>query len=307
MNNLAINKNIECDLLAIKEIIDQEIDKFINLLPDVQPLSSAVEYVLKTGGKRIRPLISLSILSDLQKDISRYAACGLAIELLHIASLVHDDLPALDNDNTRRGQNTCHIEFNEATAILTGDVLVAFAFNYLKYSNLSAAHNIEMIKILSEAFKDLCFGQQLDINPQKTATENSIVAFLKTGALFSAAFTIPFALIDAEQKYLLIAKEIGLNLGLLYQLCDDLADHADSAGLKGREVSSDMRNKKNTFYANSPEHNQLTIKSSFEKIMTLLEVLQNEYRANNNFNLLRESLNLLFKPFKLEELNFNYK
>src|SRR5689334_21621105 len=107
-----------------RSILETNLKEFLSEVPDSEPIASAISYVLNSGGKKIRPLFTLSLFADLGEDVENFGALALSTELLHIASLVHDDLPALDNDELRRGQKTCHVKFNEATAILTGDILV---------------------------------------------------------------------------------------------------------------------------------------------------------------------------------------
>jgi geranylgeranyl diphosphate synthase type II len=273
------------DLDNLRSAIEGEIANFINSLPASNSLSEAIIYILKCGGKRIRPLITLSILADLGQQAENFAACAVALELLHVASLVHDDLPALDNDNFRRGLKTCHVKFNESTAILTGDVLVPMALNYLLSSKISAKGLLNITALLTEAYRDLCFGQQLDLNPQNFNLNNSEVARLKTGALFSAAIAIPFEIVPGLDAYFKIAKETGLQLGILYQICDDFADNNDSN------------------FKDMLQSTRLLIDPVHSHLLLLISALEKSSEGRGLVNL-RNTLNYLFSPFEAFEIQF---
>ena len=304
MSNVAGNIVTLQELQVLRDLIEKEITDFLTSIPKLEPLSSAVSYVMQTGGKRIRPLIALSLIRDLGKRIEDYSACAVALELLHISSLVHDDLPALDNDSMRRGQKTCHVKFSEATAILTGDILISFAMSYVSKAKILPLQHIKIVNLLSSAFSELCYGQQLDLNPEKSSAENSNIALLKTGALFAASVAIGFAAASENPSDLRLAKETGLQIGHLYQICDDIADQNDSVTFKGREESSDKRNQKNTFYTDTAENTLKTIRSVQEKIQLGIAKLSEAHPQANDFPNFREVLNLLFTPFKDVEISF---
>ena len=286
-----------------QKIVEENLEKFFSTLPDIQPISQAVKYVLQSGGKRIRPSLSLAILSDLQSDLNKFSYSLLALELLHIASLVHDDLPALDNDDMRRGKATCHVKFNEGTAILTGDILVVMAINLLQQSNLSAEAVRCLTKLLSKAYEDLCYGQQLDLLSE-SKTDKIVIAKLKTGALFSAAVGFPFimhtdeALNPLEQN---IINEIGMHIGILYQIFDDLADNQKAGGFKGREVSSDIKNNKETFLQKEKSIVSRLIYHSRDRILDNIKILGNKYPYANNFSNFRNMITVIFSLFNLSE------
>lgn len=211
-------------LAELRSLLDQEIDNFLLTLPEIEPLNAALKYVLRGGGKRTRPTLLLSLVKDLQREIFPYLPLSLALELMHVASLVHDDLPALDNDDKRRDKNTCHIEFNEATAILTGDALISSAFNCIIRAPLESGVKLKSIEILSSAFNSLCFGQQLDLVPAAAARDPFKTAALKTGALFSASTSLPFVIADFSDELIQIAGQCGLHVGICFQICDDIVD-----------------------------------------------------------------------------------
>jgi geranylgeranyl diphosphate synthase type II len=202
-------------------------------------LPDATRYVLTGGGKRLRGLLTYSVWSDLASvrtglDTAKPLAAAVAIEVLHAASLVHDDLPALDNDDMRRGKPSCHKAFGEATAILTADALFGAALLRITTDGaLSSDEQARVSKIVSRAWLDLCIGQQLDINHQHTAHgashlpeahERVLMIQLKTGALFGAAAAsgalcagIRDAAVDEFRLW-------GVRVGECFQALDDLDD-----------------------------------------------------------------------------------
>jgi geranylgeranyl pyrophosphate synthase len=144
--------------------------------------------------------------------------------MLHAASLVHDDLPALDNDDMRRGRPSCHRQFNEATAILTGDYLVGRAFAVVAGEGLSALQQLRVLASLAQAWGDLCIGQQVDI--EKPTEPEKIVRLmeLKTGALFGAASACGAICGDRDDQSVRRFHEWGKKLGVLFQRLDDISD-----------------------------------------------------------------------------------
>lgn len=142
-----------------------------------------MKYALFPGGKRLRPLLTCAVSTDLGLEVSEVLLGAAAVECIHIASLIHDDLPCLDNDAVRRGLPSCHIAFGEASALLAGDALIGWAFELIA----SVPRPNAAVFTLAEAFSQLCLGQQKElIDP----TQSIKVAELKTGALFAAALRV---------------------------------------------------------------------------------------------------------------------
>lgn len=199
-------------------------------------LPEAANYAVVGGGKRLRALLCCSVWSDLSagraEDSSRAIAAATALEVLHAASLVHDDLPALDNDDLRRGKPSCHKAYGEATAILAGDALVGLALLYVtREALLSSDEHARITQILIRAWVDLCIGQQLDIDQQ---THNDTEASshgvrqkmirLKTGALFGAAVACGALCAGVRNADLPRFAEWGVRVGECFQAIDDLDD-----------------------------------------------------------------------------------
>jgi farnesyl diphosphate synthase len=190
-------------------------------------LQAATTYVLQAPGKRLRALLALAICSDVTgKELTKPHALkpGVALEMLHAASLVHDDLPALDNDDMRRGRPSCHRQFTEATAILTGDYLVGRAFGVVTEAPLTAMQQLRILTILARAWGELCMGQQADIEKPTEAAAIQRLMELKTGALFGAAAASGALCADVDDRVTALFYGWGVRLGVLFQRLDDLAD-----------------------------------------------------------------------------------
>ena len=197
-------------------------------LSDSKTLQAATSYVLQGQGKRLRALLAMAITADLTgADGSGHAAAllpGIALEMLHAASLIHDDLPALDNDDMRRGRPSCHRQFTEATAILTGDFLVGRAFSIVTDGELSPLQRIRVFAFLAQAWSDLCVGQQVDIDRPTTPSEIHRLMELKTGALFGAAAASGAVCADCDDAIVVRLQAWGMKVGVLFQKLDDIAD-----------------------------------------------------------------------------------
>lgn len=219
----------------------------------VSVLQEACRYVSQGGGKRLRGLLACGVAYDLAKvnrdGSSRALSPAVALELLHAASLVHDDLPALDNDDLRRGQASCHKAFSEATAVLTGDALIGAAFMVVTGDAvLSSDSQARVVRILAHAWWDLCLGQQLDIDEQqeKSSVDRAQMVRLKTGALFGAAVGCGAVCAGVRESILHEYIAWGTRVGECFQALDDLDDgdrsNADRVSIKSEceSVASTM-------------------------------------------------------------------
>ena len=220
----------------LAKIVEGWLGAYGSSLPASEFLTNCIDYSLKGGGKRIRPILALATAEALQIPLDRLTPIALALELLHTSSLVHDDLPALDNDELRRGIPTCHKQFGEAAAILTGDMLIIEAFAVISRSSSEERVRVEWSKMLAEAGAALCRGQVLDlvfskrirpeieINP--TAEQLREACLQKTAALFRAAVLSPLSLLEPSRAKTFSSAfdRYGTELGLLFQISDDLLD-----------------------------------------------------------------------------------
>ena len=229
-------------------------DFFLKLLPTKkysQKLHDAMKYSIKVGGKRLRPLflIEISKIFNVKKIMAFRAAA--AIELIHCYSLVHDDLPAMDDDDLRRGHMTCHKKYDDATAILVGDAFQSLAFEILsdKKTHPNASVRCNLINELSKASgaTGMVGGQMLDLDAEKkklSLSEILMLQKLKTGELFR--FSCIAGPILSEQKDLKHFEEFANNLGLAFQIKDDLLDVEGDEKQVGKKTKKDLPRGKET-------------------------------------------------------------
>ena len=220
-------------------------------------IKSAMEYSLMSNGKRLRPILCIAaaetVGSHLEDDTLR-AAC--AIEMIHTYSLIHDDLPAMDNDNLRRGQPTCHIKFDEATAILAGDALLTMAFEIL--SSVESAdkdHTLNRLRVIqtiaiAAGCKGMIEGQMRDI-----AAEGNLLGLenlkkmhrLKTGALIEASVISGTILGEGNRDQIETLKNYARNIGLAFQITDDILNVEGDPDIMGKDVGTDQVRGKSTY------------------------------------------------------------
>lgn len=219
-----------------------------------EKLFDAMNYTVLDAGKRLRPALVYAVGESLQVPLAILDAPAAALELIHCYSLVHDDLPAMDDDDLRRGKPTTHIAFDEATAILVGDALQALAFEVLAQApELSAAQRIEMIRVLSRAAgaNGMVAGQMRDMAASNaTLTEKQLREMhqQKTGAIIEAAVAIGgLASAQVDETTLHTLKVYAAHLGLAFQIQDDILDVTQTTAHLGKPQGSDDRNGKTTF------------------------------------------------------------
>lgn len=235
------------DIESTKVLVVEELERLVNNLEKSYPsFKEPAFYTILSNGKRLRPLITTALFSDLnshssESEISSIIKPAIAIELLHTASLIHDDLPALDDDDYRRGRLACHRQFSESTAILTGDFLPILGFNLLTASNFNNNVKVKLTEFFSVAFMDLCQGQAFDMVPEEAGKQDlEKISALKTGALFklSVRFGAINQLVDEKvaltEKYKQTIDRLGDLIGIIFQLNDDL-DDGDFGGGKTKE------------------------------------------------------------------------
>jgi len=238
---------------------NEQLNQWLNRLPNQNlPLIEAMRYGLLLGGKRARPFlvyITGQMLGCQLEDLDTPAS---AIECVHAYSLIHDDLPAMDDDELRRGKPTCHIKFDEATAILTGDALQTLAFTILAEGPLSSAgesNRIKMVQTLAEASgaQGMCLGQALDIaaeNKHISLDELKNIHRNKTGALMRCAIRLG-ALAAGEKGIAVLAQldQYADAIGLAFQVQDDILDVIGDTETLGKPQGSDQQLNKSTYPA----------------------------------------------------------
>lgn len=219
-------------------------------------VGEAIRYSLEAGGKRVRPILCLLAAESVCGSIEAALSGALALECLHTYSLIHDDLPAMDNDDLRRGKPTCHVAFGEAHAILAGDGLQAEAFAVLASdATISAEARVEAITLLAEAsgWRGMVGGQALDLEGETLRTYGlehlKTIHRLKTGALLRASLEMGAVLGGASTTFREALRDAGAALGLAFQIQDDILDATSDAAALGKRAGKDAEKGKITYPA----------------------------------------------------------
>ncbi|MCK4913595.1 MAG: polyprenyl synthetase family protein [Planctomycetes bacterium] len=218
-------------------------------------LDAVLNYTLTAGGKRLRSALVLfccELASGAINDDAKIAAA--AIEMVHTYSLVHDDLPAMDNDDLRRGVATCHKKFDEPTAILTGDALLTLAFEILAGEISEPAIAVKLIKQLARAAgpSGMIAGQMADLKAEKTKGSIELLEYIhinKTAKMFQCAAALGAICGGAKEKEIELLSEYGLKIGLGFQIADDILDISSSSEQLGKTAGKDVKSAKCTYPA----------------------------------------------------------
>ncbi len=245
---------IEANQAAYLDKINTFLEKLLETKESEQELLyQAARYAVLGDAKRIRPSLCISVASMLGASIDKALQPAAAIELVHCYSLIHDDLPAMDNDDFRRGKPTVHKAFPESIAILAGDYLLTFAFELLACApHLDDPCKIRLIRLLSHCAggEGMVGGQVRDINSENKQLNIEELKQLhqrKTGKLIEASILFGAILGEADATTYQKLKEIAEAFGLLFQIADDIIDVVDSRNKHGKAVSSDQANQKTTY------------------------------------------------------------
>ena len=217
-------------------------------------LAEAMRYSLLAGGKRIRPLLVLEFCRIAGGDVEKALPVACAIEMLHTYSLIHDDLPCMDNDELRRGKPTNHMVYGECTATLAGDALQAEAYRTILSTSLPAEVRAECARLLAEAAGEngICGGQQLDMEGEgKVLTKEELMDIndRKTSAMIYAACLMGVTCGGGNERQREAAAKYAKALGLAFQIRDDMLDVISTESELGKPIGSDAREGKNTFMA----------------------------------------------------------
>jgi len=212
-----------------------------------------MSYGLFSGGKKIRSKILFDVGSIFNVNYNTLIKIGAAVECIHAYSLIHDDLPCMDNDSVRRGKPATHIKFGESTAVLAGNSLLTLAFEILSNKNINLNEKIKnnLINKISECsgHKGIAGGQFLDLSfEHKKVSKKKIIdmEIKKTGKLFSFCCTAPLIIKNKNKKEIKSFEKIGSNIGLLFQVADDLIDYRGSSKIAGKKTRKDEKQGKAT-------------------------------------------------------------
>jgi len=234
-----------------KQCIEQ-IDHFLNAqLDDTTRLDEAIRYCVFNGGKRVRPMLCAATAQAFSQPGQSVLPIAGAIELIHAYSLVHDDLPAMDDDDLRRGKPTCHKAYDEATAILVGDALQAKAFELLCLlpDSIDFRSQVKQLSLAAGA-KGMVLGQAIDIDHQGSHMELDALKQMhraKTGALIKASCIMPAMLFTSDSNTLNAIDEYADNIGLAFQIQDDILDVIADTQTLGKPSGSDAESDKPTY------------------------------------------------------------
>jgi geranylgeranyl pyrophosphate synthase len=279
-------------LAEFREAVETRLDVLVpaESVPP-QDIHAAIRWSLFAGGKRFRSVLLLAIGEEFGADKSALLNTACALELIHSYSLIHDDLPSMDDDDLRRGRPTCHLRFGEATAILAGDALQTLAFQILaEDENLSAGIRIRVIAELARAAgtpEGMVAGQGLDLAAESRDIEGEEleqIHRLKTGSLIVASVRAGAIIAEVDEADLDAVTRYGFALGLLFQITDDLLDVTATAEDLGKTPGKDARAKKATYpalygmeaareRASSAYHEALAALDEIERPMPLLRTI----------------------------------
>ena len=252
--------NLKENMVYCQERVNNYLKAYLDNLPEVAPkLRDAMAYGVLLGGKRVRPFLVYNVAKSLGIDYDLADATAAAIECIHAYSLIHDDLPAMDDDSLRRGHPTCHVKFGEATAILAGDALQTMAFEILgtaaeKFAARGLTANlVEMYKVLARGsgYAGMCGGQELDLEAEGLLVSQEALEKVhrhKTGALIESAVdlglllnhTLPQGTKEAYASY-------ARGIGLAFQVWDDVLDIISDTETLGKPQGSDEAEEKSTY------------------------------------------------------------
>ena len=279
--------DFSCDLKRTQELIEKKLSEYMNIKGTVQQrVFDAMSYSLLAGGKRLRPVIMLFAARMCGGDEEKVLPFACAMEMIHTYSLIHDDLPAMDNDDLRRGKPTNHIKFDEATAILAGDALLNMAFEITsEFADIPAENVLKAVNVLAKSAGayGMIGGQIIDIeseNKSLTVDELKYLHSLKTGAIIRSSGVCGALLSGATKEELEAIDKYCLNLGIAFQIRDDILDVTGTTEMLGKPVGSDAQNNKNTYVSLlSLERAEELVSEYTQKAVDALEVFAGR---NNN-------------------------
>ena len=249
---MSIPQFFESDRAGIEEALDRLLPK-----EEAQPASihKAMRYSVFAGGKRIRPILCLEAASMFSENPVAAVSAGCALEFIHAYSLIHDDLPALDNDDFRRGKPTCHKVFGEAIAILAGDALLTLAFQTLAFVPVEPQRRLNILATIAQAAgtdRGMIGGQVADLEAEKKAPDVGTLEYIhrsKTAALIRASIVAGGIAGGAANEDVERLRRFGENIGWAFQVVDDILDVEESSSALGKTAGKDVAQKKATYPA----------------------------------------------------------
>lgn len=276
-----------------KEIVEKNLEKMLKKYEYPHRLSEAMKYGVMNGGKRIRPIIMYMICDLFEVNYTKIEDIAVALEFIHCYSLIHDDLPAMDDDMYRRGKLTTHIKYDEATAILVGDVLLTEAFNIVVNSNkIIDKDKVKVIQKMSKyaGFYGMVGGQYVDMESENKKVGAETLEYIhnhKTGKLLLASVELPLIVLNVEGEKKEKLLEFAEIIGIAFQIKDDILDVEGSFEETGKE-STDEKNEKTTYPSLfGIEKTKEILNDYVEKAKRIIE---NNFLENKNKELLLKLL-----------------
>lgn len=264
------------ELSKYRDLVDKELDQYLTKeeCPE-QILNEAMEYSLMAGGKRIRPVLMIKVYQIFKREIEKVMPFACAIEMIHNFSLIHDDLPGIDNDDFRHGKLINHKRYNEATAILAGDGLLNLAYETMTKELLNSNdienqnNKIKAINEITTATQRMIAGEYVDTEYEGKAISSDYLEYMhknKTGALFRASARVGAMLANAKEEDLEKITKFAETIGLTFQIKDDLLSAIGDEKVLGKPVGNDEKKGKCTYVT----------KYGLEKAQKMLEKLTKE-------------------------------
>ena len=231
-------------------MINEALELYLPQSDDI--VSEAMKYSVRNGGKRIRPMLTLEFCKACGVEPQKALPFACAVEMIHTYSLIHDDLPCMDDDDYRRGKPSCHIAYGEANALLAGDALLTLAFETVVKADVKAESIVRAVKELSYSagILGMVGGQVLDLqneNKSLTLAELEQIHNLKTGELIRVACVLGCVAAGADEEKIKAAEAYAKGIGLTFQIVDDILDVTSDAETLGKPIGSDAENQKTTY------------------------------------------------------------
>ena len=243
---------IEQKISEYVTLVDNELNRLLDFgQREYGEVIEAMRYSINAGGKRIRAILVLEFAKICGADLKKALRLACAIEMVHTYSLIHDDLPCMDNDDFRRGQPSCHIKYGEATALLAGDALLTLAFNVIANTQIPDELKVEAIKELSQnaGVHGMIGGQVLDLKYEGEKIDVNCIGrihSLKTSALIKTACRLGLICGGSLDKFA-VCDKYSENIGLAFQIVDDILDITSTQEVLGKPINSDSENQKTTY------------------------------------------------------------
>lgn len=265
--------------MKVHKYRDRVEEKLDDYLPKSGELADSIRYSVIDCGKRFRPILTYTIADIYKEDISLFDSSACAVELIHVYSLIHDDLPAMDDDDVRHSKPACHKKFSEAQAILTGDALQAFAFSIITNDNkIEQSIRLQCVQQLSNASYEMALGQAIDMSIMSRTVDIDILENMhskKTGALLRCAVNLG-AIISTKcsPKDMQILDSFSKSIGLAYQIQDDVLDILVSEDVLGKKQNSDIEKNKPTYPSLlGMDNSQIMLNEYYDKAIDSLDKL----------------------------------